>query len=592
MLRQRQIVVRDALITWDDDLRNAPQLVLDRVQFRLENRFGRHRFGLRGTPPAELAAPIDLRGDCARSSRTGRTREGRCSCASTTPTSRRGANGCRCRADLAAGRARCASGSNSRGRTARARRRPRARRRQGEAGDGPARTRARASFGPRRLAKRPARSARSSRRRSRSRRRTASGSSRPTSRLTCARAGRAHGVRADRVRSAAARASRRVGRAPAAAGAHPRRSRALRAARDADAWPHALGRTAEAPTSFTAAAEFTDLGLVAQDALPGITGSPAASRPRRRRRDQNGRQQRNARPAPRLRGADRVRQAAERRQMGAPRRHDEGEARAARVRQRGRRAAARPGTYRTMAQGPGEIDIIAHASRGDARQVHRYLPRAIDEATRHWLARRSSAASASMRGSRCRKSRGFSFCQRQGRQVHVHHEGEGGDARLRATAGRRSKRIDADVRIDGTRMTIDAARGRVNGVEIGKTHVEIADISPRIAARDRRRSGGSDRRLPALRRTRVPSRRASADQRGRRGHRQRPAGAEDRAAARAARGHQGRRANSRSPRRSCASPACRCSPARRQGVVYRSAMFVRVTSRGDARRTGEALGHQ
>ena len=63
ILRQREIVIRDALIVWDDDLRNAPQLVLDRVQFRVENRFGRHRFGLKGTPPAELASPLDLRGD-------------------------------------------------------------------------------------------------------------------------------------------------------------------------------------------------------------------------------------------------------------------------------------------------------------------------------------------------------------------------------------------------------------------------------------------------------------------------------------------------------------------------------------------------
>jgi uncharacterized protein YhdP len=63
ILRQREIVVRDALILWDDDLRNAPQLVLDRVQVRLENSFGHHRFGLKGTPPPELAAPLDLRGD-------------------------------------------------------------------------------------------------------------------------------------------------------------------------------------------------------------------------------------------------------------------------------------------------------------------------------------------------------------------------------------------------------------------------------------------------------------------------------------------------------------------------------------------------
>ncbi|HEY3177834.1 MAG TPA: YhdP family protein [Casimicrobiaceae bacterium] len=63
LLRQREIVVSNALITWDDELRKAPQLVLDQVQFRLEHRFGHHRFGLTGMPPSELASPVDLRGD-------------------------------------------------------------------------------------------------------------------------------------------------------------------------------------------------------------------------------------------------------------------------------------------------------------------------------------------------------------------------------------------------------------------------------------------------------------------------------------------------------------------------------------------------
>jgi uncharacterized protein (TIGR02099 family) len=66
ILRQPHIDVHDALITWNDDLRNAPQLVLHDVQLRLESRFGRHRFGLLGTPPSELAAPIDVRGDVRR----------------------------------------------------------------------------------------------------------------------------------------------------------------------------------------------------------------------------------------------------------------------------------------------------------------------------------------------------------------------------------------------------------------------------------------------------------------------------------------------------------------------------------------------
>ena len=63
LLRQREIVVSNALITWDDELRKAPQLVLDQVQFRLEHSFGHHRFGLTGMPPSELASPVDFRGD-------------------------------------------------------------------------------------------------------------------------------------------------------------------------------------------------------------------------------------------------------------------------------------------------------------------------------------------------------------------------------------------------------------------------------------------------------------------------------------------------------------------------------------------------
>ncbi len=63
LLRQPRIVVSDALVTWNDELRRAPQLVLDHVQFRLEHSYGHHRFGLVGTPPAELASPLDFRGD-------------------------------------------------------------------------------------------------------------------------------------------------------------------------------------------------------------------------------------------------------------------------------------------------------------------------------------------------------------------------------------------------------------------------------------------------------------------------------------------------------------------------------------------------
>ncbi len=63
LLNQREIVVREALVMWNDELRDAPQLVLDNVTFRLEQSFGRVRFGLTGSPPAMLAAPIELRGE-------------------------------------------------------------------------------------------------------------------------------------------------------------------------------------------------------------------------------------------------------------------------------------------------------------------------------------------------------------------------------------------------------------------------------------------------------------------------------------------------------------------------------------------------
>lgn len=63
LLRQRKIVVRDAEISWLDELRGAPQLDLKRVDLQVENSGDRHRFGLRAVPPPHLASPLDLRGD-------------------------------------------------------------------------------------------------------------------------------------------------------------------------------------------------------------------------------------------------------------------------------------------------------------------------------------------------------------------------------------------------------------------------------------------------------------------------------------------------------------------------------------------------
>lgn len=63
LLRHRDIEIIDAAIVWNDEQRGAPELELTSVSLQLFNRGGRHRFGLRATPPRQLAAPLDLRGD-------------------------------------------------------------------------------------------------------------------------------------------------------------------------------------------------------------------------------------------------------------------------------------------------------------------------------------------------------------------------------------------------------------------------------------------------------------------------------------------------------------------------------------------------
>ena len=62
LLRQEEISIRNASITWEDELRGAPRLALQRVDFRMENDLYEHRFGLRAEPPSSIASPLDVRG--------------------------------------------------------------------------------------------------------------------------------------------------------------------------------------------------------------------------------------------------------------------------------------------------------------------------------------------------------------------------------------------------------------------------------------------------------------------------------------------------------------------------------------------------
>lgn len=60
---QGRIVIRDASVVWHDARRGAPSLVLQKLNFDLQNSGGRHRFALTAEPPPALATPLDLRGE-------------------------------------------------------------------------------------------------------------------------------------------------------------------------------------------------------------------------------------------------------------------------------------------------------------------------------------------------------------------------------------------------------------------------------------------------------------------------------------------------------------------------------------------------
>jgi uncharacterized protein (TIGR02099 family) len=78
LLRQRRILVHNGVLVWTDEELGAPPLALKRVELRLENRLGRHRFGLTALPPEQIAGALDLRGDMtARSFGAWRSSHGR-----------------------------------------------------------------------------------------------------------------------------------------------------------------------------------------------------------------------------------------------------------------------------------------------------------------------------------------------------------------------------------------------------------------------------------------------------------------------------------------------------------------------------------
>jgi uncharacterized protein (TIGR02099 family) len=68
ILDQREIEVRNAVIGWLDELRDAPPLTLTQLNARLRNEDYEHSFGLSARPPAELGSALEVRAELAGSS--------------------------------------------------------------------------------------------------------------------------------------------------------------------------------------------------------------------------------------------------------------------------------------------------------------------------------------------------------------------------------------------------------------------------------------------------------------------------------------------------------------------------------------------
>ncbi len=63
LLDQPEILVRDAQLSWEDELRGAPVLSLAAVNLVIRNRGDTHRLSLRASPSSELASALDIRAE-------------------------------------------------------------------------------------------------------------------------------------------------------------------------------------------------------------------------------------------------------------------------------------------------------------------------------------------------------------------------------------------------------------------------------------------------------------------------------------------------------------------------------------------------
>jgi uncharacterized protein YhdP len=140
------------------------------------------------------------------------------------------------------------------------------------------------------------------------------------------------------------------------------------------------------------------------------------------------------------------------------------------------------GSYRTLADGPGWVDVSGSVVRLEARSAWRYVPVVVNAKTREWLRTRLLAGRGSDGKLRLQGDLAhFPFAEDRGGIFQIRSKVSGGEVRF-DESWPRIDQIEADLDFHGDRMQIDAHTARTLDSPLRKVTV----VMPSLSADDER----------------------------------------------------------------------------------------------------------
>ena len=138
---------------------------------------------------------------------------------------------------------------------------------------------------------------------------------------------------------------------------------------------------------------------------------------------------------------------------------------------------AASGTWTAKAEGPGTLDLSARLTGASVDEVNRYMPVTLDASLRAWLKASIRQGTASdVRVSVAGDLADFPFADNRAGKFLVTFKVRNATLRF-LPEWPPIEGLDADLKFEGSRMTIDAARGRSLGADLGPTKAEIPNLS-------------------------------------------------------------------------------------------------------------------